>query len=254
MTHKPYLSQGMGGLFVILCISILLAACSDRSTVVTKIKGEEWDLVVMGDSKSWGVGEQYAAMIEADQKVKVTLTELQRENLPTSGMLDVLRTYDIYRKAVRNAEVIAYVANPFEYTGTGFFEQGKKFECSPEAMASYQADLDTILAEIFALRKGKPTIIRAMDYYSSSNNEWKEWGRFDAYKSCWETINETIHQTAEEHNIPVAEVYAVFNGPTHDEDPMDKGYLRPDGEHPSEAGAKVIAEAFRKLGYDPIIP
>ena len=121
MTRKLYLSQGMGWLFVILCISILLTACGDRSTAVPKIKGEEW-------------------------------------------------------------------------------------------------------------------------------------GKYDAYKSCWETINETIHQTAEEHNIPVAEVYTVFNGPTHDEDPMGKGYLRPDGEHPSETGAKVIAEAFRKLGYDPIIP
>jgi len=35
---------------------------------------------------------------------------------------------------------------------------------------------------------------------------------------------------------------------------MDKGYLQADGEHPSEAGAKVIAEAFRKLGYVPIVP
>jgi lysophospholipase L1-like esterase len=50
------------------------------------------------------------------------------------------------------------------------------------------------------------------------------------------------------------ELIAAFNGPNHDEDPKDKGYILPDGEHPSEAGAQVIAEAFRKLGYVPIVP
>ena len=64
----------------------------------------------------------------------------------------------------------------------------------------------------------------------------------------------TIHQVAAEKKIPVAEVYAAFNGPSHDEEPMDKGYIQSDGEHPSEAGAKAIAELLRKLGYVPIVP
>jgi hypothetical protein len=47
---------------------------------------------------------------------------------------------------------------------------------------------------------------------------------------------------------------AAFNGPIHAEEPVDKSCIQPDGEHPSEAGAKVIAEALRKLGYVPIVP
>lgn len=79
-------------------------------------------------------------------------------------------------------------------------------------------------------------------------------GKYEEYKRCWEAMSVTIHQVAAGKKIPVAEVYAAFNGPNHDEDPKDKGYIQSDGEHPSEAGAQVIAEAFRKLGYVPIVP
>jgi hypothetical protein len=200
------------------------------------------------------VGKLYAADIEADENVKVTLHDLTREVDSTTQMLDDLRNFEVYQEAVKDAEVIIFEASALDYTGTGFFEEGSSFECSPNAMDSYKADLDAIIAEIFALRKGKPTLIRAMDLYSSGNGDWKKWGKYEEYKHCWEVMSTTIHQVAAEHQIPVAEVYAAFNGPSHDEEPMGKGYLQADGEHPSETGAQVIAEAFRKLGYVPVVP
>jgi len=64
----------------------------------------------------------------------------------------------------------------------------------------------------------------------------------------------TIQEAAAAHKISGAEVYAAFNGSSHDEEPGDKGYIQPDGGHPSEAEARVIAEAFRQLGYVPRVP
>ena len=44
-------------------------------------------------------------------------------------------------------------------------------------------------------------------------------------------------------------VYLAFNGPNGDQDPVGKGYISIDAFHPNDAGHKVIADAFRKLGY-----
>ncbi len=235
-----------------LILALLLAvACGAPQT---KIEAKEWDLVVLGDSTAWGFGQYYAAAIEADLGVKVTLNDLWRGGLTTRQLLDDLRTFDVYRKAIKDAEVITFIANPTDHIGWAIVGEGDKYDCSPKALAGYKADLDAIIKEISALRKGKPTLIRTYDFYNAIYGEWKKSSKYEEYKRCWEAVSVTIHQVAAEKNIPVAEVYAAFNGPNHNEDPKDKGYIQPDGEHPSEAGAQVIAEAFRKLGYVPIVP
>jgi hypothetical protein len=53
--------------------------------------------------------------------------------------------------------------------------------------------------------------------------------------------------------VPVAEVFAAFNEPSHEQDPLDKD-LQDDNGLPNEAGNKLIAVLFRKLGYEYIIP
>jgi lysophospholipase L1-like esterase len=45
-----------------------------------------------------------------------------------------------------------------------------------------------------------------------------------------------------------------MNGNSHDEDPRLKGYILEDGEHPSELGAKYMADLLADVGYDPVIP
>ena len=210
MNRKAWSSQLIGLMLVLL----LAVACGTPvPAAAPKIEAKEWNLVVLGGSKSWGVGKLYAADIEADRSVKVTLHDLTREVDSTSQMLDDLRTFDVYRKTIKDAEVITFEASALDYTGVGFFEEGSRFDCPPNAMASYKADLDAIIAEIFALRKGKPTLIRAMDLYSSSNGDWKKWGKYEEYKRCWEAMSVTIHQVAAEKKIPVAEVYTAFNQP-----------------------------------------
>jgi hypothetical protein len=70
---------------------------------------------------------------------------------------------------------------------------------------------------------------------------------------CWEAWNSIIHQAAADHKVPVAEVFAAFNGPSHQQDPLDKG-LQDDNGLPTDVGNKLVADQFRKLGYDYVIP
>ena len=114
------LPSRMIGLTLVLLLAV--ACGTPAPATALKIEAKEWDLVVLGGGKSWGVGKLYAADIEADRSVKVTLHDLTREVDGTSQMLEDLRTFDVYRKAVKDAEVIIFEASALDYTGAGFFE------------------------------------------------------------------------------------------------------------------------------------
>ncbi|MCI0478229.1 MAG: hypothetical protein L0Y55_18465, partial [Anaerolineales bacterium] len=62
-----------------------------------------------------------------------------------------------------------------------------------------------------------------------------------------------ILQVGKERGILVADTGLALNGPNHDQDPNDKGYIA-DGIHENDEGAKVVADVFRKLGYAYIVP
>jgi len=63
-----------------------------------------------------------------------------------------------------------------------------------------------------------------------------------------------IREAADEYGAGTASWYDAFNGTDHDEDPVEKGYIGPDGMHQSLVGQKVQAEVLHALGYAPIIP
>jgi lysophospholipase L1-like esterase len=46
-------------------------------------------------------------------------------------------------------------------------------------------------------------------------------------------------------------IFDVFNGPNHEEDPREKGWMEGDGYHPNDAGAAAIAEALAAVGFEP---
>jgi hypothetical protein len=74
----------------------------------------------------------------------------------------------------------------------------------------------------------------------------------DECTRCWEKMNADIRQTAEEHGVPVAPSYDVINGPNHDQDPSEAGYVMPHTFRVAEAGAQAIADQLRDLGYEPV--
>ena len=50
---------------------------------------------------------------------------------------------------------------------------------------------------------------------------------------------------------PLVSVHDLFNGPEHDEDPREKGYIGSDGIHTSAEGRAAIADALAAVGYYP---
>ena len=73
MNRKALPSQLIG---LIWALMLVIACGAPRAATAPKIEAKEWNLVVLGDSTSWGFGQYYAAAIESDMGVKVTVNDL----------------------------------------------------------------------------------------------------------------------------------------------------------------------------------
>lgn len=280
MNHNRLLTKmSILAFFVLLLVMCATLQPTPTATSTTKAPEEikEWDYVVFGDATTWGFPKYYASYMEKDLGVKVTIHNKTVDANSVFDILRILRKDESLRKLVSEAEVVTLIGNPNLSQGhtleslENYIEWKKQpswykdcgmrggsyrppGDCSPETFESYIENIKGVIEEILSLRKGMPTIIRAMDYYMPLYSEWKNHGIEKECTCCWENFNNAIHQAAAACNVPVARVYDAFNGPNHDEDPREKGYIMDNGEHTNEAGQKVIADLMRELGYKPVTP
>jgi predicted dienelactone hydrolase len=229
----------------------------------------EWHLVVIGDSSLWGLGEAFASQIESDLGVQVVLTDFALPSLSAGTVLEALqaekppgtRLARELAEDLRQAEVVVMFVNPVDSVDPemplgldGCFINRAPASCSPETFEQYTADMKAIWAKILELRGGQPTILRATDIYNPLVSPWNEGGVFEACTACWENMSHAARLAAEAYNIPFLSRYDAFNGTNHNEDPREKGYIRSDGEHPTELASQFTADLLSRMGYDPVSP
>jgi lysophospholipase L1-like esterase len=264
-------------LTVLLLVGTLLTGCttSSRSTPIilpseaSEEELTEWDLVLFSDSSGWGVADRYAAYIEEDLDVTVQVHDLAASGLSAGSVLAALRgerspypsSVDV-AGLVREAEVVVVYGNPLESNSEAHRGDWNCVsrtapyarDCAAKTFDAYRADLGAIYEEILNLRGDQPVLIRAFDAYNPLYSVYRQQGVYDECLGCWENYSQAIHQAAIAHNVPVARVFDAFNGPDHDEDPRDKGYIRDDGIRTTAAGRRVIADLLREAGYEPTLP
>ncbi len=253
-----------------MCIIIttaIMAGCGEN--LLDEL--EEWDLVYISDSTGWGVAEKYAENIRKDTGKTVRVRDYAIGGLPAIKILDVLHTdpedmenddqFKSLRSDIAEAEVIVFIANPRGDSSKGGVQGGIENcisavsppdDCTLELYEPYIKNLKAVYTEIFALREGKPTIVRAVDLYNPIISIHRERNMETECTTCLETFNTAIRQAAEAFNVPFISVYDAFNGPAHDEDPRERGYIGTDGIHSSEKGRQVIADLLSEAGYVPV--
>jgi hypothetical protein len=251
---------------VIICV--FMVACSNNANPLDEL--DEWDLVYISDSTGWGVADRFAENIERDTGKTVRVHSYAINGLPALKVLNALRSapeeldgtqFESLHADIAEAEVIVFFGNPRGESSQGGINMGGletclrstvPSDCSPELYAPYTENLKAVYEEILALRDGKPTIIRAVDFYNPIISSQRTKNVEAECTACWETFNLAVLQAAEAYNIPLVSVYDAFNGPNHDEDPRGKGYIVSDGVHASEEGQQVIADILSEAGYEPI--
>ena len=217
--------------------------------------GAEWSYVALGDSSAWGFPTYYARALEADLGVTVKVIKWVRGGMTSAEVLSQLRENEEERHDVREAEVVTFYGNPLGIIGLRITSGNPSdtYDCSPQAVATFKSQMSAIGDEIFALRKGQATIIRTYTRFMPFYQIWRESGQFDEFQRCVAALDTAVLELGREHAILVADCGLALNGPNHDQDPNDRNLLY-DGIHENSEGAQIVAQVFRELGYEPVVP
>lgn len=217
--------------------------------------GAQWNYSVLGDSSAWSFPKFYARYLEEDLGVTVDVKMWAQGGATSADVLEMLRTNAEERRDVSQSQVVTFYGNPLHLIGmritSGYAKD--RYDCSPQAVARYKAEMGSLADEILSLRKGQPTIIRTYARFMPFYRIWRATGNFDEFSRCAASLDRAVFEMAAERGILVADTGIAMNGPNHDQDPFDKGYLV-DGIHENDEGGTIVAGAFRELGYDPIVP
>ncbi|WP_353083049.1 SGNH/GDSL hydrolase family protein, partial [Tessaracoccus lapidicaptus] len=108
-----------------------------------------------------------------------------------------------------------------------------------------------VLDAIVAARAGAPTVVRVTDLYVPVMTQWRDRGILEICMAGMETMSDALRMVAAEHGATFVSSLDVYNGPEHQTDPVEAGFIRGDGLHPSAAGGQAMAEALAAVGFEP---
>jgi len=251
-----------------------LGSTSSAQPKVSSPEASALSLVVIGDSLPFGghlcggcrdVGQIYGEMVEADSGTKVNVTNMSSDRgINSKQLLQAVRTDDAMRSALAGADIVVVSSghndtpwNVVDDPCDGpLIEDNSKWasftpECSAAAATQYRPILDGVLEEIDALRKGKPTAVRVLNFY----NDLIGWpaappGSEAASVNVLDAFNPVICETAVAHGAACIDVYHAFNG--SDGRQTAGALLGPDFTHPNQAGHQRMAELLRRAGIAPL--
>lgn len=222
--------------------------------------GEPLDLVVLADSGGWGVAALYAA------KAAEALDREIRAHGCTQGGARVERILSNVQQRcaddVADAEIIVFYVSPQGFEPPSYLtclaarQAGSGGTWEPPAVTSvedwqgYRDALDEVYDEIWKLRAGQPTILRAYGAWAPWLPQWRAAGIDSACMANDEVIDQVRRESAETHGASYVSMLDVFNGPEHDQDPGEKGWIAEDGMHLSNSGVAVLVDAVAAVGFE----
>ncbi len=239
--------------------------------------GPGWTLVALGDSIPYaapadcggctGYPVLLARRIEQDTGVPVRVrNDARHDSLDSAGLLDALRTDADMRSDVAAADIVTitighndtpWVRSDDSCDGAAsdqhanWARYGRR--CVTALATALAHNLDRILAQVTALRHGRPTAIRVTNFSNDNERDpLAEPGGDAVSKSVVDAFSAAICSTARAHHLPCADVYHAFNGPTGTR--FDGPHVAADHVHPNQRGHELIAKLLAGLGYGPLRP
>lgn len=241
----------------------------------------DWDYSAFGDSyatgylATFGYVPRYQGYLQTDNGVTVTLVNLAQNGSTAGTLLNALLTKPTFQTALQNAEVVTWDVGGAEFTNNRTsYQRGKcgtgkdkdNQDCLRSMVSTFVANWDGVVSQILSRRSLSNTIVRTMDVYypwaahdmtvnttADSNETAPAKGNdFVVLNYYLSQINAHIASSCATYGIPLALVHDAFNGTSGTEDPVAKGLIASDGQHPNDTGHELIAETFRSLGYAPL--
>jgi lysophospholipase L1-like esterase len=124
-------------------------------------------------------------------------------------------------------------------------------ECVQAIAQVYRTNLDGILREIRALRKGKPTLVRVTtDYNDLIGDPSLPTIAGQAGKPFYDADTPITCKLARKYGGMCVDTYHAFNGPNGTRSATK--LLGPDHTHPNARGHQLIARLLVRAGYRPL--
>jgi lysophospholipase L1-like esterase len=213
-----------------------------------------------------------------------TDTELNITLIDKASFL--LRTIDLYKNlqsdstqiALRNASILTWNVGGNEFIQARFdYKDGRcggrdNQDCYRQAEADIRTYWPLVIEEILNVLDPERQLILTMDIYNPfisidiatdswtgeedcvDHNEDGVCNDFEVLLPYFRSTNAFLAEVNAEHNIPMAQVAMLFNGPNDDIDPSEMGWIALDGIHPNTEGHRQIGLLLSELGYAPVWP
>jgi lysophospholipase L1-like esterase len=246
------------------------AVAPDPDQPISPVPARQWTaltIVGLGDSVPAASGcpctsfvTLLGARVTRDIGAPVSVQNLGTPGQTSSRLLAALGDAQPAAEDVAGADLITITigANDFHWSAysSGHCGGADGLGCYQPEMMSLRANLKAIIDRIKALRSGRPTAIRVTGYW----NIWKDgavalrWGPqyVRVGDALTRQVNRTIADVAEEEGVTFVDIYTPFKGATGSDD--DTWLLAPDGDHPSQQGHQLIADALADAGLAPLLP
>jgi lysophospholipase L1-like esterase len=222
-----------------LAISLAFALTPRQSEAATPA------YVALGDSFASVPGSyayKYADYAQQGSGTPMAVSNLAVPGWNSQALLNALRTDASFRSAVARATVIVWDIGVNDFNpARGLYKFGicGGRQCLDDMLATFSASWPAIIAELRSLNASAP--LRTMEIFNPYAAPDTADGTFAILDPYLVQMNNLIRSSVPD----VAAVRAAFNGASGTGDPRAKGYISPDGLHPSNLGHTVIANAFR---------
>ena len=209
-----------------------------------------FDLLTLGFSQAWGLGDALKPEIESELGVTVSIHDRSVGGQAGEQLRQSLQTDEQLQVLVREAEMVT-----INIAGApGGFCMGRPEE--PEAFGSvspteFEADYGAMLDALLEVTNPDTALLRVFTFYFADPLGY--WERDEVTDKCLTALaeyNDSIRRAAEERGITVLDLGAAFHGPDYDRDLLATGYLGSDNEHTSPAGVQVLVDLVMQAGFD----
>lgn len=241
-----------------------LAACGGGSGATAAPTGtaeaspgsdaESIDLVMLANSGGRGVAEPYAARATDALGREVRVHDYIFDGAGPNELLSGIQGG--WADDVAEAEIIVFIVSPIGVTPASHMACIPMYGGAGEPPVATSVEdwqdlrdaLDRNYAEIWRLRAGQPTVIRVV-----GGQAWLAEARQAGIASeCManeEVVDQVERDAAEAAGAVFVSWLDLFNGPGHDVDPVEQGWIA-EGVHLNDAGRAVLAEALAATGWE----